>query len=131
MLLLASAPTHALHRNDLGCSGKLQFKVHARELGKEQLQLLDVDLSLFVGHNTKAAGPLSNGHQTMVIVGVYTVGVLRSSGSGFQAWGTACRKVCTAVSPAAFPASPQDNLYLLVIACAWLLLSTTFVTPNK
>lgn len=75
MLLLASAPKHALHRNDLGCSSKLQFKVHAREMGKEQLQLLDVDLSLFVGHNTSAAGPLSNGHQTMVIAGVYTVSV--------------------------------------------------------
>lgn len=74
MLLLASAPKHALRRNDLGNSGKLQFRVHAREMGKEQLQVLDADLNLFVSHKTKAAGPLSNGHQTMVIGGVYTVG---------------------------------------------------------
>jgi hypothetical protein len=86
MLLLASAPKHALHRNDLGCSCKLQFKVHAREMGKEQLQLLDVDLSLFVGHNTKSAGPLSNGHQTMVIGGVYTVRTSRGV--------TPCKQQC-------------------------------------
>ncbi|KAF6261919.1 hypothetical protein COO60DRAFT_1678673 [Scenedesmus sp. NREL 46B-D3] len=72
LLLLASAPKHALHHNDLGCSGKLQFRVHARELGKEQVQLLETDLSVFVGHKAKAAGPLSNGHQTMVVAGVYT-----------------------------------------------------------
>jgi hypothetical protein len=87
MLLLASAPNHALHRNDLGCSGKLQFKVHAREMGKEQLQLLDFDLRLFVGHNTTAAGPLSNGHQTMVIAGVYTV-------SRWQRWQWASSTGC-------------------------------------
>lgn len=74
MLLLASAPRSPLQRNDLGTSSKLQFKVHAREAGKEQLQMLDVDLSLFVGlPATRGAGALSNGHQTMLIAGVYTV----------------------------------------------------------
>jgi hypothetical protein len=52
----------------------LRFKVHARELGAEQLQLLDTDLSCFVSQPAAAgAGPLSNGHQTMAIAAVYTV----------------------------------------------------------
>lgn len=76
MLLLASAPKSPLRRNDLGSSSRLQFQVHARETGKEQLQMLDVDLSVFVGQAAaKAAGALSNGHQTMVIAGVYTVSI--------------------------------------------------------
>lgn len=73
MLLLASAPKSPLHRNDLAYSNKLQFKVHARESGQE-LQMLDVDLGVFVAQQaTAGSGPLSNGHQTMVIAGVYTV----------------------------------------------------------
>ena len=77
MLLLASAPRSPFQPNDLSTSGKLRFKVHARELGAQPAQLLDVDLSPLVhlparqlaGHT----GPLSNGNQTMVIAGVYTV----------------------------------------------------------
>eukprot|EP00879_Flechtneria_rotunda_P019207 GHRR01020168.1.p1 GENE.GHRR01020168.1~~GHRR01020168.1.p1 ORF type:complete len:310 (+),score=106.75 GHRR01020168.1:118-1047(+) len=73
LLLLASAPKHPFRRNDLYTSGKLCFKVHARELAKDQLQLLDVDLSLFVDRPAKlGAGPLSNGHQTMVVAALYT-----------------------------------------------------------
>lgn len=77
MLLLASAPRSPFLRNDLGSSGKLQFRVHARELGAQAVQLLDVDLAPLVHlparHPAGAAGPLSNGHQTMVVAGVYTV----------------------------------------------------------
>lgn len=78
MLLLASAPRNPFAPNDLSTSGKLQFRVHARELGSQSLQLLDVDLSPLVHLPARrpqavAAGPLSNGHQTMVIAGVYTV----------------------------------------------------------
>lgn len=78
MLLLASAPHSTVLPNDLSTSKKLQFRVHARELGAQPVQLLDVDLSPLVHlpakHQRAAAGPLSNGHQTMVIAGIYTVG---------------------------------------------------------
>lgn len=80
MLLLASAPCSPFLRNDLGSSGKLQFKAHARELGAQAVQVLDVDLAPLVHLPARqlpagaaAAGPLSNGHQTMVIAAVYTV----------------------------------------------------------
>ena len=77
MLLMASAPRSPFLRNDLGSSGKLQFRVHARELGAQAVQLLDVDLAPLVHlparHPAGVAGPLSNGHQTMVVAGVYTV----------------------------------------------------------
>jgi hypothetical protein len=76
ILLLASAPRSPFLRNDLS-SGKLQFKVHARELGAQAVQMLDVDLAPLVHLPLKqpagAAGPLSNGNQTMVIAAVYTV----------------------------------------------------------
>jgi hypothetical protein len=77
MLLLASAPRSPFLPNDLSTSGKLQFRVHARELGSQAVQVLDVDLAplvhLPVRKPAGAAGPLSNGHQTMAIGGVYTV----------------------------------------------------------
>lgn len=78
MLLLASAPRSPFLRNDLSSSGKLQFKVHARELGAQAVQMLDVDLAPLVHLPLKqpagAVGPLSNGNQTMVMAAVYTVG---------------------------------------------------------
>lgn len=77
MLVLASAPSTSFLRNDLSSSGKLQFKVHARELGAQPVQMLDVDLAPLVHlplkHPAGAAGPLSNGNQTMAIAAVYTV----------------------------------------------------------
>jgi hypothetical protein len=83
MLLLASAPRSPFLLNDLGSSGKLQFRAHARELGAQAVQLLDVDHAPLVHLPARqphastagatAAGPLSNGHQTMVIAAVYTV----------------------------------------------------------
>lgn len=84
MLLLASAPRSPFLRNDLGSSGKLQFKAHARELGAQAVQLLDVDLAPLVHlparHPAGAPGPLSNGHQTMVIGAVYTVSCAEPAG---------------------------------------------------
>jgi hypothetical protein len=97
MLLLASAPASPFQRNDLATSGRLQFRVHARELGAQPLQLLDVDLSPLVAQPPRArraaaqagaavASPsaLSNGHRTMVIAGVSTVSAAAATSCGCQ-----------------------------------------------
>ena len=74
MLLVASAPKSSVHSSDLATGSQLQFRVHAREMGKAQVEVLEVDLLPFVVNpNHEVAGPLSNGHQSIVIAGVYTV----------------------------------------------------------
>jgi hypothetical protein len=74
MLLVASAPKSSVHTSDLASGGQLHFHVHAREMGKSQVEVLEVDLLPFVMNpNYAVAGTLSSGHQSIVIAGVYTV----------------------------------------------------------
>lgn len=54
MLLLASAPRSPFLPNDLSTSGRLQFKVHARELGAQAVQVRSVWMQV-----DAAAGRLS------------------------------------------------------------------------
>jgi hypothetical protein len=87
MLLALSAPACPLRRSDLGCARQLRFRVTARDKrAAEEAPLVDADLAPLVrGAAERSGGPLSNGHQSMLVAAVYLVrrllGLVRLAGS--------------------------------------------------